>query len=555
MTLGVSLIFAQPTPEEIKSGGYKWGESKRENETEASNAAKADLIQRIVQTVINSDETVVSQEVRGNEAKYESYVKSRSKVASRMQLRGLNVIQLGMEGNSYKALAYISNEDYNSSLKAIENEVIAEFQTGEQIERSRGIANAIPVYYKAFLKTYFSPDLISFDSPSTGPQKNFQTWIYENKLLPFLREIKVTAISPTPLDVDVTSDITSVQFEVKYRGAECQGITLWKMPRRRSNEVSVLNGKAKLEFSIPELKYQPPYHTLIKYELGYKVALEEGAPSELKEAQKIAREIIIEPIEVTVDYSKIVEFDLAIRKVSSTDFVFDIVMKNFISQSPINISYGDNTSETLSKRNTIYTYRAPGKYLVTLEVKPLPVIKKYLSVPSGEIIDVPVEIPKPPVVIPTPEPKPEPKPSPTPSTPNIGYKPNISNETPPLKPTETVSAPSIPSTVRELPQPPKPSNKDVERKSTVVEELKTKLNAQELLDALSKLKNQGKLFFGKKTDFLSPEKCTVFLIDRQSKTVKFILGAGEERTLNLISNTPVKSEELKNLTAIWVEIY
>ena len=79
----------------------------------------------------------------------------------------------------------------------------------------------------------------------------------------------------------------------------------------------------------------------------------------------------------------------------------------------------------------------------------------------------------------------------------------------------------------------------------------------ELQLKLKDIKDKGKGILGKKEKFAKPENCWVFLIDPDSKAVKYCLSPDKEGRTDIRSNTKYDAFEtqLKGYIAIWVEMY
>jgi len=80
---------------------------------------------------------------------------------------------------------------------------------------------------------------------------------------------------------------------------------------------------------------------------------------------------------------------------------------------------------------------------------------------------------------------------------------------------------------------------------------------EELQLKLKDLKHKGKGIMGKKEIFANPENCWVFLVDPETKNVKYCLSPDKAGRIDIRSNTKYDTFEnqLKGLIAVWVEVY
>ncbi|TVR38397.1 MAG: hypothetical protein EA392_09865 [Cryomorphaceae bacterium] len=74
---------------------------------------------------------------------------------------------------------------------------------------------------------------------------------------------------------------------------------------------------------------------------------------------------------------------------------------------------------------------------------------------------------------------------------------------------------------------------------------------------LKKLKQQGKVIFGKETDFVNPNRCWILLIEPKSKILLHALAPNDGGRIDLKSSKRFANfeSELKGMIAIWVELY
>lgn len=99
------------------------------------------------------------------------------------------------------------------------------------------------------------------------------------------------------------------------------------------------------------------------------------------------------------------------------------------------------------------------------------------------------------------------------------------------------------------PPPPDPAHLVLPPTPAVIESLMTCTNTQELLKKLQRCRNKGDLAVGKRSDFLSPEGCTVILVDRQQVFAYLQFTEGQFYDMR---SKQLYSETLSGKRQIWV---
>jgi hypothetical protein len=125
---------------------------------------------------------------------------------------------------------------------------------------------------------------------------------------------------------------------------------------------------------------------------------------------------------------------------------------------------------------------------------------------------------------------------------------------PEKKPEVIIPKEEVVSKVDPIETPKEPTKSLYTKESHGFNELK---NFAQLEKVLLELKNSGKGNYGKKSIFLKPSKCWIFMVEPTSKEIIHVLSPDENGRFNLKDNKTYSDFEstFKGFISIWVEVY
>ena len=466
------------------SGEYYYGEGIRDSLSLAKKDAVDDLIYKISVTLKSSTEFYQ----RETDNELVSDFSKTTKAYSTFRLKGLNFFTKHLNNGKYQVTSYVSRDDYKISLNEIFDEVQELIKLGENIESEKGLNEAVHYYYEAYLKTFLSPDPISYITSEGGREyKNIKTFL-EAKVKIFLAKLNIVLLNI--IDDPSVPDLFTLDISADYNGKPIDNIEM-NIDTPGNPKRLVKKGKASL------FLYSQPSRPLIDYDLNLNMYYKSN--SELNDFHQEFP--IAEKRRISVDFSKIIKIDFKIIT-NPNELIFRPIAKN-ISVSKVFWDFGDGTNSNDVEPN--HTYPREGIYEVKLQINGLEEfeVTKHID-SSGVLLDTKHAQKKEPVV----------------------SKKTV------LDPAEQTKNLIIGDLIR----------------CEVIDDLKEKLDGY---------KKNGKLFFGRKSDFIDEKNCYIIVFNPKNKKIAGFLTPQKEYRINLIDSKRIDdlTEHFKNMAALWLEIY
>lgn len=187
MVCVVQITSAQVSVADIKlSDRYHWGEANAMDRQEAIDLARQNLVERIFVVVV-SDQSFVQSEV---DDEYSSAFRSQTRALSRLQLRGLEVHTEQRRDRSWLALAYIDRGEFQRSLDIEAERIASKLNEALSQEQRGSMSRAIPLYFEAYLSTYFHPMPLYTDRDVHGTRTVLRNYA-RSKITDWLRSAQI----------------------------------------------------------------------------------------------------------------------------------------------------------------------------------------------------------------------------------------------------------------------------------------------------------------------------------------------------------------------------
>lgn len=354
---------------EIKlSGNYYWGEGIRDSLDDAKKDAIMDLQYKICVTLKASSESSTIENDEGISSSFSKNIQ----MFSTIKLKRLEFFTKQRSDGKYLVDAYLSKENYKRMIEEISNDVIDRVKLAESTEKERGIAYAIPLYYKAYLYTYFSPDPIGYKSITYRQEYNNVRFFLETKIRSYLAELEIEQDS---IYVDPsTADLITVFLNVNYLKLDVDNVEIsFNLPGNPKQRIE--HGKAKV------FLYSQPSAIKEEYELILNVYFKGD-----KDLEDFNEQFpILEKQKLELDFTKIVKFDFKVTPLSDGSLKFEPIVKN-LSVSSILWDFGNEVTSTDTKSIYNFTDEKPHKISLTVNgIDKMKVIKVVNN--KGEIIE------------------------------------------------------------------------------------------------------------------------------------------------------------------------
>lgn len=495
-------LYAQDPFEIMNSPLYRWGKGSGASVSEASAAAKANLINNIISYVIGEVSLTKTEVTEENSSEFGGVFSSFTKTYSKLRLKNLGMMELEPEGDSKLVLVYILHSDFLASVDEVKTECREMTRVAEEKEKKEGTASSFLNYYLAYLNTFYSPEPISYASTVSGDSVLSLKVHLENKIRSFLSGIKIQQSEPfVPHQLQEQIELP---LTVTHSGRAVHKLTI-KFDNTDNPEREILKGKVHM------IIYSQPSQRKQKYYAVLSPSFEEK--SELKEMH--TQFALTEKIPLTVDYSSVIKLDFTAREESPRVVAFTTEVKN-LSISNIEWNFGDG--ETAHELNPKHLYAKNGSYTVTLTLNADPALTVKKNIRCGDADPV-----KPPEI----------------------KEPVKKDESSKKEEPETSSSdksfvpPGKGATVMEL-------TEQILRTNTF----------EELISILSRYKEKGLVIFGNRKDFLSPENCYIIIIDPVTGEMKGLLEPGKSSRKDLVTGTSITDlrDTFKGMKTIWAEV-
>lgn len=390
-------------------------------------------------------------------------------------------------------LAYISKEDLEKSAELVAKEVIS-YMTFISTKRALNIDYTSDAY-QAFLATFFSPYPIPYQD-GNDQIDNLKTHL-ERQIRDYFNKVEVIC---THVDVDPLYPQDHLILTLNLTNSKDLNL-------RYDLEISSLNAKAQIDNlggKVAVILQPISRNEVLKGKLSLKSSQLPGNLEEISKLVSITREI-----EFNVDFSSIIQIDFDIRDEGE---YFKLVpkLKNISVKNMEWFSKGQLLSLEQSPR--ILKNEFGSDILLKINKQENLIAKKNtVNLNRGD-----------PILKESTKPKPL-------APDNQGYRSEIS-------------------------KPAKPGDAESAFSKIQPEKLKDFKSLQVYLE---ELKSSGRVVYGKKSDFIYPDKCWVVLVNPDSRLIEYVLApiSNGKKDINKGIIYQDFESQLKGLVAIWVEFY
>lgn len=424
---------------------------------------------------------------------YSSSAVKEIRTYSRLKLRGINYYEKKLEGGLHKILAYINKDDYENSLAIQRDEISTQYQVARRKEKLNGLISAIPDYYETFLAAYFYPGPLQAEGRDGIIYPDLKTYI-----LGFLKDYYN--------DIQIICDNVSIDH---YSG-EMILISL-----------ILIYNEQQLENT--ELKLENPGSTFQVVQNGYAEIITDLIPSYKEEKVVLSlRPILAESNEyyefhrlygplfrktITVDFKNLTDINFRVTSVPGNALKFEPQIEH-LNVRELHWDFGDRSSS--KEISPVHKYTKEGVYLVRLTVNSDPglIRSKFLDQTGNEADEVPSEI----IIN------------------SLRREPDF--------------VPPVPKSLQEL------------MEKQTVQDLRGIKDSKDVIGYLEVLRSQGKITYGKKSDFISPDQCYLLVYDNELKTISNFLAPQNDGRYDLFTGELIKdvSKKFTGKTGIWLII-
>ena len=491
------LLHGQSEMEIKTSGQYHWGEGQGGTLTEAKEIALRELVNGISVTVSARTSNQLVETSAGVDEDY----RSLTETVSRLTLKGVGYVT-GQRRGTPVALAFISKADYLRSLNALADEVRS------MIKLNEGPATKLQTIYEIYLRCFFSPEPISFESRDQQQYPDARLYL-KHEIEEKLQEVQIRTGAPS-IDRDV--DLVTIPIEASRLGRPVSGL---QVGIAGSNEppLPLKGDRGELYlYSLPNA----PKMTLA---IAVRVGLSTMAEPDLMQLQEL------HPLEhvksIDLDLSTQMRYDFTTRLMANGALLFTPSHEGF-SLSRLDWDFGDG--ESSSATQPLHKFSGAGPYLVKLWFNNRPEFGVQKQVWADGKLQAMVTS------------KPETVLHPEPQAPAGKASTSI------IKETETEIDPSL----KEPESPHLPE---------IMLNLMDAADYNSLGGRLEKFKSIHKLMFGKQSAFINPQACYVFVIKPKTGEIAAVLGPGNEQRPNLrTGEVHTGLGDFKGHATIYVEI-
>ena len=309
---------------------YYFGEHEGNEYEIVIEKSKTYLIQSINQFAKSTREISISDV---NDSINDSFSSSSSSI-SMMKLYNLKKLDLKPKsGDKYRVISYISLEDLKKSNEQTEKEILGLLKEAENLEiLNNNIYDAVPQYYKAYLKSQTSIFEIKYNSNTLGEvsAKNFA----EQKVRKYLDDVIIKSESIKYIESDDQFEIT---LRLDYKG-------------KVLNNIQVKTESGDLDFrrvASNKVKLFEVYQDLSQLEININCLISPFIEFTENDFLKLIEEDfgVIANKTIVADFSSFIKIDFKCESVNKNAFKFtpDI---NGIPPNNFSWSFSDGTKST-----------------------------------------------------------------------------------------------------------------------------------------------------------------------------------------------------------------
>ncbi|MFW6347539.1 MAG: hypothetical protein ACOC2C_02875 [Cyclonatronaceae bacterium] len=366
---------AQVSEQEILlSDSYIFGQAYGETRDEAINNARVALIEKLVVTVTNESEL----NVRDDATAFESEFVSRTQTMSRMQLRGLDVMPEQRRDGSWKAIVYISEEDYRRSMDTSRDRLLRLLQAADSARLQESPAVALRDYTELLVQRPFYPlPLYADEALENAPGNDiaeFAARRIEQELERVNIEVRELQTYTDPVEIVLELRLTHEQSGRPLQEAEI------RFDLSGYGFLPVNDGYVRLSLDVL------PERRLASYAMQLRPAYE---ASDEGQASIAASVIPVVSRRLEIDFSRHISLDFSATRVGTGGYQFQPLIEN-IAVKEIRWDFGDGLSSRQLNPRQAFTpeqMEQPRMVSFTLNGRPELTIKKELR-PDGNLYTV-----------------------------------------------------------------------------------------------------------------------------------------------------------------------
>ncbi|MCF8267466.1 MAG: PKD domain-containing protein, partial [Ignavibacteriales bacterium] len=390
-------------------------------------------------------------------------------------------------------LAFIDKEEYAASIEMQRNEIISQYRIARAKEKQDGLTSAIHQYYEIFLAGYFYPGTIEAEGRDGIIYPDLKTY-----MLGILKEyfdnisVQCERVAIEPY----SGEMITITLRLEYDKQQAQNIEI-KLENTGSTFREVQNGNADLitDF-LPSFKNE-------NLSLVLRPILNET--NEYYQFHKATGPIFKRTI--PIDFSALIRINFKAENLPGNALKFEPMIEN-LNVKQIKWDFGDNSYSM--EITPIHKYKKNGVYEVKLNVNADPglITSKFLDQTGNEADEVPSEI----IIN------------------SIRREPDF--------------VPPVPKALQEL------------MEKQTVQDLSGIKDSKDVIGYLEVMRSQGKITYGKKSDFIKPELCYLLVYDNELKSITNFLTPMNEGRYDIFSGELIKdvSQKFKGKTGIWLII-
>jgi len=374
----ISICFNQDvsaqsgiTEYEIKmTGNYMYGESFADSLETARNDAVKNLIQGIRVSV--STDTELNERETGSD--YFSDYRSNIRMQSEMELEGLRYFEDPRGNGTWRVIAYISNEDFESMRQSISREMFLKLENAMYFENSGNYNRAIELYYEIFVETPNLPIRLFTNRVEHGRELELQQFA-RDKLIEWLNGVDLSVVSVS--DGSSRDDIELyINLNVTHNGELAENLGI-RLNRTDHGWNPVQHGRATVFYDLRPENLQES----VSFSVGFAFpeSNRNGGRSMI-----VDRSITPRNRTVDVDFSSIINLDFDFEKLSENRYQFT-PKPGLLSVSNVEWKFGDGNQTTVTNpRHTFSPGSSTREVTLTFNRSPDLAVTKIID-PSGQV--------------------------------------------------------------------------------------------------------------------------------------------------------------------------
>ncbi len=497
-------VHAQVDERTVKlSGNYFWGEGFGEDRQTAVNNAKRDLIERMIVRI----ESEANFTERDTDEEYSISLETTTNTMSRMELRGLNYLPAKeRRDGSWEAIAYVSKEDFDASMSLEEERLLSALTIALKDESESRLDAAIPQYMEIWASTFYSPVPFYLNQEDHGSEAELRSFL-SNRIRNWVNTLDITVNRVRSLS---TAQNSEYYFDLgfKFNGISTSHLEI-SMNRPGYASHPIRNGRTSIFYDLaPE--------ELVRQ---FSFTLNPIIPNSMDaEKTAILRGLLPERgITLDIDFSDVIDIDFNVEKIGQNEFTFEPEIKD-LSVYSLEWDFGDGETST----ETAPTHEFENDF-------------------TGSIISLIIN-----------------------GSADLTTKKRL-NSSGRLDNTLTDSQTDTPPSTVESNETEVVESDDAEirfavpyRQKTYIDNVIRQNSGESLTIYLSRLRSEGVLELGRKSDINDPNSSYLAIVNPQNRTVVAILSPIDKGIrFNLLTNERIAdselSEKFRGFGSVWFQ--